>query len=1545
MPTLQSQIDGTLAGNTCTPTPGIYREQVSINASITLDGQSGAVEIRGSDVWTGWGATAPYTSTLTVAAMSQTPTANLADADYYDITMGRNPEQVFIDGVAQLRVTGTPTAGQFALDGSRHVILGTNPSGHTVEVTMRQSWLGINAANVKVQGVIFRHVSSAPNVARGAGGFAQNGQFFESCQFFDTHGNAVSPDSSNNVTINNCTFTRCGCFSIGGSGDTWAITNNTVSECGKGGYKWSSDNGIAGGIKVIALSNGTVSGNTIYNTGGPGLWFDISTTTTQIHDNVIHDTGQGPDPGGSCIMYEISQGTTRIYNNKLWNPAMGGGGGQWGNAGVFISSSSGVEIDHNIIYVRSDLAAGISIGQNSRGDVFNNNVHDNQIIVYGGDTSGTLSFANAHGAGIVWLWDSLGNNPYTVSANNRASNNGFWWEHASGTSASDSGANRWVWGWTGSNLINLSTVAGFAVTPGGSGSYYLTDAQELAAVASLTGGGGGTAPTDTYGATIYAAASHYWRLGTADTSTTAVDIKDSINGTGAAANLTSATSLLVSGADAARVFNGTSANVLVPHSSAVQMGDQFSMECLIKRARSFTAGSGSYEIVFSKGPGTIVWGFSDDNTLFVNQYGIGNVCHSSNAITDTNAHHVVITKTPGTGALSCKIYIDGVDRTVDVTPRAFTNSTSQLVIGSDLPGDGGWFQGTIDEASLAIGTTYSSTVVTDHYRKALVGGGTDIVRAGTPVTMALLRVGATARVGTPITISLVGTTTTIGASGSGVPKLLVEVAFSSNPIDANQVWTDITPYVQGFGLKRGRQYELDTFQPGTASITLDNQDRRFDPTYPAGPYYPNIKIGKRVRVSCGANLAAPGDFETNTTGYSLVSSTIARDTTTAKTGSASLKVTTTNTNLSGVTRDGASTSAFPINITSSADYTFSLYARRATAGSCTMRLAITWLNSSNSTVSTSTSTATLNSTGWQRFSLTATSPATAARASLSFQVSPAAGVFDFYTDGWQLERGTTVSAFTDGIFRLFDGYIDAWAASWQNQFAAHTTIAATDAFKRFSLYPLNGDYPGSVNGDGPWGYWQFSGNLDDSSTHGNGGTWLGSAPSSYGGMPFASGQSGYSSKYFGTDDLMTHGNSGWTTGGISIELWLYPLWNGNDSQVHGIWESNTALNSPHWVGLLKYSDNNLYFRVMSPGGAFQDVVVGTTLNMPANTFVHIACTASPADGMRIYFNGVLVGGPTGVGSISMPTQAPTAPRWGQSYGAFLNGYIGQAAIFSTALRADQVADRYKSQKNYFPVQSSSARIGSVLDVIGWPAGDRQLDGGAATLQVDNANESALSYLQRVSASEVGRLFMAGNGKVRFIGRDATFVSPYTDVQTTFGDNAAAGERPYVDVVLTFDDTRVWNEVRLQRKGGQLAVERDTALQTTDIVRTYSDTNLLHSNDAQTRAAAQYRLSQYKQAVLRVEQLAVMPMRDPDHLWGQVLQREIGDRVMVVRRPQNLGTISQQVYIEGVEHSATAKSGGVDWTTRYSLSLADVSTFWLLGDAVRGILGSTTTLSF
>lgn len=75
------------------------------------------------------------------------------------------------------------------------------------------------------------------------------------------------------------------------------------------------------------------------------------------------------------------------------------------------------------------------------------------------------------------------------------------------------------------------------------------------------------------------------------------------------------------------------------------------------------------------------------------------------------------------------------------------------------------------------------------------------------------------------------------------------------PVGDDDIWSDITPYVRNWSLKRGAGKGDDPtlrFDPGTATIELNDGDRRFDPENLAGPYVSagvtEVTPMRRVRI-------------------------------------------------------------------------------------------------------------------------------------------------------------------------------------------------------------------------------------------------------------------------------------------------------------------------------------------------------------------------------------------------------------------------------------------------------------------------------------------------------------------------------------------------------------------------------------------------------------------------------------------------------------------------------------------------------------------------
>ena len=110
-----------------------------------------------------------------------------------------------------------------------------------------------------------------------------------------------------------------------------------------------------------------------------------------------------------------------------------------------------------------------------------------------------------------------------------------------------------------------------------------------------------------------------------------------------------------------------------------------------------------------------------------------------------------------------------------------------------------------------------------------------------------------------------------------------------------------------------------------------------------------------------------------------------------------------------------------------------------------------------------------------------------------------------------------------------------------------------------------------------------------------------------------------------------------------------------------------------------------------------------------------------------------------------------------------NGYLGVGGAVPVARVTLVDALRFLRGFNLnvdpgYPREKSGARLANVLDDMGWPAGDRDLDAGVSEVQGSGALEhkGALEHCDDVLKSERGKLFVTGDGVIRYDDRHARY---------------------------------------------------------------------------------------------------------------------------------------------------------------------------------------------
>jgi hypothetical protein len=457
---LQAKINAALTGATLSVRGDcIYREAISISKALTLVGQSGA-EIRGSNVFGSWSASGGnWVSSATVPALGTNDTGATCQPNTSECT---RPEQVFVNGTPQTQVAVgvDPAAGQFALDSSRHVVLGSDPSGKQVEVTARQQWVKVNAGGVTIDNIDMRHAGNGAGNQAGLLNDGGSNFLVKNSQLSFAHGTVLAMLWGQNMRAENNDIHHGGQLGVGSYRATTILIGNKIHDNNFADYNsgWA-----AGGLKAVMQSGSQWTNNEVYNNDGTALWCDLNCSGVTIASNRIHHNEK------SAIFYEIST-TGTIRDNVVWENGWRYAGGSWTSA-IRATNCDGCEIARNTVAWNY---SGISVVATQRPEqplTHNNWVHDNRIYFKDYVTAtGNDVCSRPHALAYCQSYVS---DIYASTSNNRGNSNRYYFPTAEGTIP------RYHWG------KGYTSLSAFNGTPGEEGATYMSSAEKDAALTSL----------------------------------------------------------------------------------------------------------------------------------------------------------------------------------------------------------------------------------------------------------------------------------------------------------------------------------------------------------------------------------------------------------------------------------------------------------------------------------------------------------------------------------------------------------------------------------------------------------------------------------------------------------------------------------------------------------------------------------------------------------------------------------------------------------------------------------------------------------------------------------------------------------------------------------------------------------------------------------------------------------------------------------------------------------------------------------------------------
>ncbi len=249
-------------------------------------------------------------------------------------------------------------------------------------------------------------------------------------------------------------------------------------------------------------------------------------------------------------------------------------------------------------------------------------------------------------------------------------------------------------------------------------------------------------------------------------------------------------------------------------------------------------------------------------------------------------------------------------------------------------------------------------------------------------------------------------------------------------------------------------------------------------------------------------------------------------------------------------------------------------------------------------------------------------------------------------------------------------------------------------------------------------------------------------------------------------------------------------------------------------------------------------------------------------------------------------------------------------------------------------QLIGARIGDVLDMptVAWPDGSRALNAGTNTVGADvrDGTQSALDYLNLVTASEQGQLFIAKNGYVTFVDRANIYD---VDGSPSFSDDGTG--IGYTGVNIQYGTDLLYNQVTISSPLAGSSVGNNLSSQALYGISGQTIDTLLADSSA-VAALANWWVSLYGDPEYRFEALQV----SLDGLQGlnlaSVLGLELGDPIEVTFTPNGVGSpITRYAQVIGVSHEVRPDT----YDMTLNLSALEAYAFLILDDASFGILDS------
>lgn len=336
------------------------------------------------------------------------------------------------------------------------------------------------------------------------------------------------------------------------------------------------------------------------------------------------------------------------------------------------------------------------------------------------------------------------------------------------------------------------------------------------------------------------------------------------------------------------------------------------------------------------------------------------------------------------------------------------------------------------------------------------------------------------------------------------------------------------------------------------------------------------------------------------------------------------------------------------------------------------------------------------------------------------------------------------------------------------------------------------------------------------------------------------------------------------------------------------------------------------------------------------SFFNASRILDPLNTASIYYPFVLPRCPVIINANGVPIYTGLITDWNLDY-----DMANKDIMYASCSDQFTVLANQQLNANTTTAELSSTRVSTVLayseiayqGATSIGTGSSTLGGTAASASFSIAQDTnLLNYLQLVTTSEQGYLYMSAAGTLTFKGRSSV-LNPVASA--TFNTTGTA--IPYQTLINQFGDELLYNFIVTQSPAGAVQSTSNAASIALYQAQQYALLDLLNSTTTEVAALGNYLLGKYKDPVLRFTglstQMAALSTANQNLLFSLDLTN-----VTTVEKNFVTGTPltdSQTLIISGISHSITPGNHII----AYTFEATDGNQYLTLDDTIFGTLNN------